>query len=144
MDENTPEQVQEHPVAPPLSDDEDEEEEDIYQSADGEEDEEVEGLILDTPNQIVLASLIEECHKCQSIPNEQFDTNSIQVDRVEVTIHLEQSGHFATVAKINKEVSTLFVSLDLSQREKELCAEKRYQIKSKLIIHPSQQIKDEE
>ena len=52
MDENTSEQVQEHPAAPPLTDfseDEDEEEE-IYQSADEEEDEEVECLIPDEPN----------------------------------------------------------------------------------------------
>ena len=120
-DENSPEQVQEHSGAPPLTDneDEDDDEEEIYLSSDEEEDEEVESLVPDVPNQKVLASLIEgkpshqKCHECETIPNEECET-------------------IAAVAEVTEEeedkVSTLFVYLDLSTREKELYEEKRDQV----------------
>ena len=53
--ENSPEQVQEQAGASPLTYDE----EKIYQSSEEEEDEEVESLVPDVPDQTVLASLIE-------------------------------------------------------------------------------------
>ena len=78
------------------------------------------------PDQTILASLIEgktlhqKCDEC-SIPKEECET-------------------IAAVAEVTEEeedkVSTIFVSLDLSTKEKELCEEKINQIKSKLILHP--------
>ena len=76
--------------------------------------------------QTILESLIEgktphqKCDKC-SIPKEECET-------------------IAAVAEVTEEeedkVSTIFVFLDLSTKEKELCEEKRNQIRSKLILHP--------
>ena len=115
-EENPSEQTEEQSGAPSLTDDEDDDEEEIYHSL----DEEDESLVTNIPEQTILASLMEG-----KTPHQKC---------VECLVQKEESETIAAIADTTEEnedeVSTLFVSLDLSAEEKELCEEKRNQIRS--------------